>query len=97
MYASTRPTSIMTKSEKYPQPPDQGPLRTSELDRGHANFLERRLGEVRLCPGPMGEKFSGSWSDTSRNTLLHNGAVVVIDVGRRGVGCDNGAGGRLPV
>jgi hypothetical protein len=36
------------------------------------NFSERRLGEVRLSPGPMGENFSGSWSVTNRNSLLHD-------------------------
>ena len=41
-----------------------------------ANFVERRLGEVRSSPGPMGgEYFSGSCAVTSRNALLHNGAT----------------------
>src|SRR5215204_2717708 len=43
--------------------------------KGAPNFLERRKREVRSSPGPMGEKFSGSWSVTSRYALLHNGAT----------------------
>jgi hypothetical protein len=39
------------------------------------DFRELRKAEVRLCSGPMGEKFSGSWSVTSRNPLIHNGAT----------------------
>jgi hypothetical protein len=39
------------------------------------NFSERRLGEVRLCPGPMGQEFSGNCDVASRNALLHNGAT----------------------
>src|SRR5215212_9662107 len=39
------------------------------------NFGKLRACEVRLCPAPMGEKFSGSWSVTSRNPLIHNGAT----------------------
>src|SRR5215212_91929 len=49
-------------------------IRTSENTQ-LTNFLELRACEVRLCPGPMGEKFSGSWSVTSRNPLIHNGAT----------------------
>ena len=40
-----------------------------------ANFVELRLGEVRLCPGPMGRKFSGNCDVASRNPLLHDGAT----------------------
>ena len=42
---------------------------------GVANFGELRKDEVRLCPGPMGEDFSGSWSVTSRHPLIPIGAT----------------------
>jgi hypothetical protein len=41
-----------------------------------ANFRELRTCEVRLCPGPMGENFSGSCIVTSRNSLIHEGATT---------------------
>ena len=46
-----------------------------DVHQESAIFLERRKGEVRSSPGPMGEKFSGSWSVTSRHPLIHNGAT----------------------
>jgi hypothetical protein len=33
------------------------------------------LGEVRLCPGPMRQEFSGNGDVASRNPLLHKGAT----------------------
>jgi hypothetical protein len=37
--------------------------------------VELRNGEVGLCPGPMGQYFSGSCTVTSRNPLIHKGAT----------------------
>jgi hypothetical protein len=45
------------------------------------NFRELRQGEVRLGPGPMGEKFSGSCTVTRRNHLIHNGATAATKSG----------------
>ena len=47
-----------------------------------ANFLELRHDEVRLVPGRLGENFSGSCIDTSRNPLIHNGATTATKSGR---------------
>ena len=51
----------------------RGPRRGASGTR--PNFQERRACEVRSSPGPREQKFSGSWSVTSRNPLLHNGAT----------------------
>jgi hypothetical protein len=45
------------------------------------DFGELRQGELRLCPGPMGEDFSGSCTVTSRNPLIQIGATNGTKVG----------------
>jgi hypothetical protein len=52
------------------------PVQYPLVDRGYANSVEFRKGEVRLSPGPIGENFSGSCIVTSRNSLIHNGATT---------------------
>src|SRR5215211_509259 len=69
----------MRKSGKDRKCPSRQPVSARDAHRWWTwavpNFRERRLGEVRLGPGPMGGDFSGSSTVTSRNPLLHDGAT----------------------
>jgi hypothetical protein len=49
--------------------------RAAPLPGDHNHLCQVAISRSSLSPGPMGEKFSGSWSVTSRNPLIHNGAT----------------------
>jgi hypothetical protein len=61
---------------------EQRPLVTT----GSANFGEFRICELRLVPTPIGENFSGSYTVTSRNPLIHIGATTATKSERFGAG-----------
>jgi hypothetical protein len=49
--------------------------RAAPLPGDHNHLCQVAISRSSLSPGPVGENFSGSWSVTSRNTLIHNAAT----------------------
>src|SRR5215212_2408070 len=68
------------RAHKVPKPACSarfGPDRRTKYTPGAslAPLFGQFQGEVRFCPGPMGQEFSGNCDVASRNALLHNGAT----------------------